>query len=180
VVRCDRFAWVINQRGDHTDLACRRSGGHDLHDPRPRQSGRKRTVSARFVHNDRLVDALSRQARPQSPPARERAPTTTPYAPVGHPAALLQPANRLVGILHGCLATGCCYDEETAWPRAGDKWCRLTTSPASRVGQTGVMWVEGFSRLWGNGYELGHRHVTACEDTVSWAATARPDCPQDR
>ncbi len=30
--------------------------------PITRQSGRRRTVSARFVHNDRLVDALSRQA----------------------------------------------------------------------------------------------------------------------
>ncbi|MEN3613382.1 IS110 family transposase, partial [Plantactinospora sp. ZYX-F-223] len=30
-------------------------------------------------------------------------------------AALRQLANRLVGILHGCLKTGTPYDETTAW-----------------------------------------------------------------
>ena len=34
----------------------------------------------------------------------------------GHNAALRQLANRLVGILHGCLKTHTLYDEETAWP----------------------------------------------------------------
>jgi transposase len=86
--------------------------------PITRQSGRKRTVSARLVHNDRLVDALSRQA--------QAAISTSPGARVcydqlrargvGHQAALRQLANRLVGILHGCLASGRCYDENTAWP----------------------------------------------------------------
>ncbi|MEV6645921.1 IS110 family transposase, partial [Amycolatopsis sp. NPDC051371] len=33
----------------------------------------------------------------------------------GHNAALRQLANRLVGILHGCLTTGTVYDEQTAW-----------------------------------------------------------------
>ena len=32
-----------------------------------------------------------------------------------HSAALRQLANRLVGILHGCLKTGTAYDETTAW-----------------------------------------------------------------
>ena len=44
--------------------------------------------------------------------------TTTPCAPVGSattpPSGQL--ANRLVGILHGCLATGTTYNEQTAWP----------------------------------------------------------------
>jgi len=31
-------------------------------------------------------------------------------------AALRQLANRLVGILHGCLRTRTLYDEATAWP----------------------------------------------------------------
>ena len=35
---------------------------------------------------------------------------------IGHHAALRQLANRLVGILHGCLKTGTVYDETTAWP----------------------------------------------------------------
>jgi len=34
---------------------------------------------------------------------------------IGHHAALHQLANRLVGILHGCLKTGTLYDENTAW-----------------------------------------------------------------
>ena len=35
---------------------------------------------------------------------------------IGHDAALRQLANRLVGILHGCLKTRTLYDETTAWP----------------------------------------------------------------
>ncbi|WP_410653871.1 IS110 family transposase [Amycolatopsis sp. cmx-4-54] len=80
-------------------------------------SGRKTTVRARFVHNDRLVDALARQAQSAlraSPGARayydmHRARGT------GHQAALRQLANRLVGILHGCLKTHTHYNETTAW-----------------------------------------------------------------
>jgi hypothetical protein len=34
---------------------------------------------------------------------------------IGHHAALRQLANRLVGILHGCLKTGTNYNEDTAW-----------------------------------------------------------------
>jgi hypothetical protein len=34
---------------------------------------------------------------------------------IGHHAALRQLANRLVGILHGCLKTATKYDEDTAW-----------------------------------------------------------------
>ena len=35
---------------------------------------------------------------------------------VSHQAALRQLANRLVGILHGCVKTKTVYDETTAWP----------------------------------------------------------------
>ena len=38
-----------------------------------------------------------------------------------HNAALRQLANRLVGILHGCLKTRSCYDETTAWPHRVEK-----------------------------------------------------------
>ena len=34
---------------------------------------------------------------------------------IGHHATLRQLANRLVGILHGCLKTHTTYDEHTAW-----------------------------------------------------------------
>jgi transposase len=85
--------------------------------PITRASGKKRTVTARFVHNDRLIDALMTQAFASlntSPGARayydrQRARGAT------YNAALRQLANRLVGILHGCLKTGTAYDETTAW-----------------------------------------------------------------
>jgi transposase IS116/IS110/IS902 family protein len=85
--------------------------------PLTRASGKKRTVTARFVHNDRLVDALNGQAFSAlgaSPGARafydqQRA------AGHAHHDALRRLANRLVGILHGCLKTRTRYDENTAW-----------------------------------------------------------------
>ena len=75
--------------------------------PITRASGKKKVVAARFVHNDRLVDALMTQAFAAlraSPGARafydhQRARGSE------HNAALRQLANRLVGILHGCLKT---------------------------------------------------------------------------
>lgn len=86
--------------------------------PITRQSGKKRVVLARYVHNDRLVDALSRQAftaLTASPGARAYYDKQRARG-VGHQAALRQLANRLVGILHGCLKSGTHYDEATAWP----------------------------------------------------------------
>ena len=40
---------------------------------------------------------------------------------VGHNPALRQLANRLVGILHGCLKTRTLYDEATAWSHRTEK-----------------------------------------------------------
>jgi transposase len=85
--------------------------------PITRASGKKKIALARFVHNDRLLDALLGQAfaallRSAGARAyydRQRARGS------GHNAALRQLANRLVGILHGCLKTGTLYDENTAW-----------------------------------------------------------------
>src|SRR5271166_850056 len=83
----------------------------------PARQGRRRS-SPRFIRNDRLIDALMAQALSAlgaSPGARalydaERARGTE------HNAALRKLANRLVGILHGCLKTRTLYDEATAWP----------------------------------------------------------------
>ncbi|SDZ02349.1 hypothetical protein SAMN05216215_10431, partial [Saccharopolyspora shandongensis] len=72
---------------------------------------------ARFVHNDRLIDALTTQAFNallRSPGARAYYDRQRARG-AGHNAALRQLANRLVGILHGCLKTGTPYDETTAW-----------------------------------------------------------------
>jgi transposase len=85
--------------------------------PITRASGKKKIVLARFVHNDRLIDALMTQAFSAlnaSPGARAYYDQLKARG-TGHHAALRQLANRLVGILHGCLKTRTCYDEPTAW-----------------------------------------------------------------
>jgi transposase len=86
--------------------------------PITRQSGKRKAVIARWVHNNRLLDALGQQAFcaiTHSPGARTYYDTIRARG-AGHRAALRQLANRLVGILHGCLKTGTLYDEDTAWP----------------------------------------------------------------
>ena len=85
--------------------------------PITRASGKRKAVAARFVHNDRLIDALHAQAfaaLTASPGARafydqQRA------AGREHNDALRRLASRLVGILHGCLKTRTPYAETTAW-----------------------------------------------------------------
>ena len=80
-------------------------------------SGRKHAVLARYVRNQRLYDALDRWAFATlkcSPGARafydkHRAAGDT------HHQALRALANRLVGILHGCLRHHTLYNEDTAW-----------------------------------------------------------------
>jgi transposase len=91
--------------------------------PITRQSGKKKLVLARYVHNDRLIDALGRQAFAAmiaSPGARAYYDQLRGRG-VGHHAALRQLANRLVGILHGCLKTGTTYNEATAWSHRDQK-----------------------------------------------------------
>ena len=85
--------------------------------PITRASGKKKVVAARFVHNDRLIDALMTQAFASlrnSPGARAYYDRQRARG-ADYNAALRQLANRLVGILHGCLKTGTPYDEATAW-----------------------------------------------------------------
>jgi hypothetical protein len=85
--------------------------------PITRASGTKRVVLARYARNKRLAAALYLQAfaaLSTSPGARayydrHRAAGAT------HHQALRTLANRLVGILHGCLAHDTPYDEATAW-----------------------------------------------------------------
>ena len=85
--------------------------------PITRASGKKKVVAARFVHNDRLIDALMTQAFASlrnSPGARAYYDQQRTRG-ASYNAALRQLANRLVGILHGCLKTGTPYNEATAW-----------------------------------------------------------------
>ena len=90
--------------------------------PITRASGKKKTVAARFVHNDRLIDALMIQAFAAlrvSPGARTFYDDLRARG-IEHNDALRRLANRLVGILHGCLKTRTCYDEATAWGHRGN------------------------------------------------------------
>jgi len=85
--------------------------------PVTRASGKKKVVAARFIHNDRLVDALRAQAftaLSASPGARAFYDELRARG-IEHNDALRRLANRLVGILHGCLKTRTLYDEATAW-----------------------------------------------------------------
>ena len=85
--------------------------------PVTRASGKKKVVAARFIHNDRLVDALNAQAFASlnsSPGARAYYDELRARG-IEHNDALRRLANRLVGILHGCLKTRTLYDEATAW-----------------------------------------------------------------
>jgi hypothetical protein len=91
--------------------------------PITRASGTKRIVLARHARNRRLADALYQQAFTAlnaSPGARayydaQRARGAT------HHQALRALANRLVGILHGCLRHHRHYDEAIAWPRTAEQ-----------------------------------------------------------
>jgi transposase len=101
--------------GRYTDAKSRKNYAGTA--PITRQSGKTKTVHARFIHNDRLIDALHMQAstailhdtavRAYYDELRAR--------DLNHPAALRQIGNRLVGILHGCLKTGTHHDQTTAW-----------------------------------------------------------------
>jgi hypothetical protein len=85
--------------------------------PITRASGKKKVVAARFIHNGRLVDALNAQAFAAlntSPGARAFYDDLRSRG-IEHNDALRRLANRLVGILHGCLKTRTLYDEATAW-----------------------------------------------------------------
>jgi hypothetical protein len=91
--------------------------------PITRASGTKRVVLARYARNRRLGDALFRQAYSAlraSPGARacydrQRARGASHYQ------ALRTLANRLVGILHGCLRSHALYDEHLAWHSEPDE-----------------------------------------------------------
>lgn len=91
--------------------------------PITRQSGKRKTVLARYIRNRRLADALTWWAFSSltaSPGARAFYDRHR-SAGDGHHQALRALANRWVGILHGCLRHRTEYDEATAWPAAHTK-----------------------------------------------------------
>ena len=113
-------ARVLSEFGDDSDRYADAKARKNYAGTSPitRQSGRQKFVLARYVHNDRLLDALGRQAftaLTASPAARAYYDQLRGRGK-DHNAALRQLANRLVGILHGCLKTNTTYDEIAAWP----------------------------------------------------------------
>jgi hypothetical protein len=112
-------ARVLGEFGDapdrYTDAKSRKNYAGTS--PITRASGTRRAVLARHARNKRLADAIYLWAFASitaSPGARtfydaRRAAGNT------HHQALRTLGNRLVGILHGCLATATPYSEHTAW-----------------------------------------------------------------
>jgi transposase len=90
--------------------------------PITRASGTRRVVLARYARNQRLSDALYLQAfsaLSTSPGARHYYDTHRARGATHH-QALRALANRLVGILHGCLRHQATYNEHTAWPKINE------------------------------------------------------------
>jgi transposase len=117
-------ARVLGEFGDdpHRFPGARARKNYAGHSPVTRASGRKKVVIARRVRNNRLANPLYQQAFSAltcSPGARAYYDTIRGRG-VNHHAAMRQVANRLVGILHGCLRTRSLYDEHTAWPPPRD------------------------------------------------------------
>ena len=110
---------VLGEFGDdphrYTDARARKN--YAATSPITRASGKKKIVAARYIHNGRLIDALMAQAFAAlnvSPGARALYDDLRARG-IEHNDALRRVANRLVGILHGCLRTRTLYDEATAW-----------------------------------------------------------------
>jgi len=112
-------ARTLGEFGDDKDrfATVRARKNYSGQSPITRASGKKSVVLARYATNRRLGAALHLQAFAAlgaSPGARAYYDAIRGRN-IGHHAALRQLANRLVGILHGCLKTGTLYDENTAW-----------------------------------------------------------------
>ena len=112
-------ARVLGEFGDDPTryASARARKNYSGQSPITRASGKKTVVLARYATNRRLGAALHAQAFAAlagSPGARAYYDTLRGRK-IGHHAALRQLANRLVGILHGCLKTATIYNEHTAW-----------------------------------------------------------------
>jgi hypothetical protein len=110
---------VLGEFGDdpnrYTTTKCRKN--YAATSPLTVAWGRKRAVLARHVRNNRLYDALDQWAfcaLTTSPGARAFYDQHRRAGDLHH-QALRALANRLVGILHGCLRHHTLYDEHKAW-----------------------------------------------------------------
>jgi transposase len=86
--------------------------------PITRASGTRTIVSARVARNDWLANACTQWAFAalNTSPGARRCYDRHRAAGQGHQQALRALGNRLVGILHGCLASNVVYQEQIAWP----------------------------------------------------------------
>ena len=86
-------------------------------------SGRKRAVTARYVRNKRLYNAVDRWAFSSLRNSQGCRDFYDHRKALGdlHHQALRALGNRLVGYLHGCLRTRTHYDETTAWAHRQDQ-----------------------------------------------------------
>jgi transposase len=113
-------ARVLGEFGDdrtrYADARARRNYAGTS--PITKASGTRRVVLARFARNQRLYDAChlwAFAALTKSPGARRYYDLQRNRGKT-HNQALRALANRLVGILHGCLSHGEPYREDVAWP----------------------------------------------------------------
>ena len=118
-------ARVLAEFGDdpHRYAGAKARKNYAATSPITRASGKKRLVAARYIHNDRLIDALMAQAfsaLKASPGARAFYDDLRARG-IEHNDAVRRLANRLVGVLHGCLKTRTLYDEATAWSHREQK-----------------------------------------------------------
>ncbi len=118
-------ARVLAEFGDdpdrYTDAKARKNYAGTS--PITKASGKSHVVLTRYKTNKRLRDALRQQAfaaLTASPGARAFYDARREIGD-GHDKALRALANRLVGILHGCLRHHTHYDERTAWAHRHDK-----------------------------------------------------------
>jgi hypothetical protein len=88
--------------------------------PVTRSSGLRTVVVARAACNQRLVDAcyLWAFAALTASPGARRCYDAHRARGASHHQALRALGNRLVGVLHGCLAHRVAYQEQVAWPAA--------------------------------------------------------------
>ena len=117
-------ARVLAEFGDdpnrYADAKCRKNYAGTS--PITRASGKSHVVLARYARNRRLADAcyLWAFASLSSSPGARAFYDRRRAAGDTHNRALRALANRLVGILHGCLRHGTAYDEHTAWAHRAD------------------------------------------------------------
>ena len=113
-------ARVLAEFGDAPDRYADARARHDYAGTSPvtRASGTSHVVIARLARNKRLFDAAYQWALcalTRSPGARAYYDAHDP-GPQTSKVARRKLANKLVGILHGCLTHRMRYDEELAWP----------------------------------------------------------------